>query len=48
MKSAGIDVSGLTVGAVINTSTGACDSESEAEMLDILNSAGVTSCKIWC
>ena len=48
MKSAGIDVSGLTVGAVINTSSGGCDSESEGEMLDILNSAGVTNCKIWC
>jgi len=51
MKSAGIDVSGLTVGAVINTSSGRCDSESEAEMLDILDildSAGVTGCKIWC
>ena len=33
MKSAGIDVSGLTVGAVINTSSAGCDSESEAEML---------------
>lgn len=48
MKPAGIDVSGLKVGAVINTSSGGCDSESEAEMLDILNSAGVTNCKTWC
>ena len=48
MKSTGINVSGLTVGAVINTSSGGCDSESAAEILDILNSAGVTGCKIWC
>ena len=48
MRSAGIDVPGLKVGAIINTSSGGCDSESEAEMLDILRNAGVTNCKIWC
>jgi diacylglycerol kinase family enzyme len=48
MKSAGLDVSGRKVGAIINTSSGGCDSESEAEMLDILKSAGVTNCKTWC
>ena len=37
MKLAGLDISGLKVGAIINTSSGGCDSESEAEMLDILN-----------
>ena len=47
MKSAGFDVSALKVGAIINTSSGGCDSESEAEMLDILKSAGVTHCKTW-
>jgi len=48
MKSAELDVSRLKIGAIINTSSGGCDSESEAEMLDVLNSAGVTNCKIWC
>jgi diacylglycerol kinase family enzyme len=48
MKSAGLDVLGLKVGAIINTSSGGCDSESEAEMLGILKSAGVTNCKTWC
>jgi diacylglycerol kinase family enzyme len=48
MKSAGLDVSGRKVGAIINTSSGGCDSESEAEMLDIVKSAGVTNCKTWC
>jgi diacylglycerol kinase family enzyme len=48
MKSTGLDVSGLKVGAIINTSSGGCDSASEAEMLDILKSAGVTNCKTWC
>src|SRR6059058_1515215 len=48
MKSAGLDVSGRKVGAIINTSSGGCDSESEAEMLDILKSAGVTNCKALC
>ena len=48
MKSADGDVSKLKVGAIINTSSGGCDSESEAEMVDILKSAGVTNCKTWC
>jgi diacylglycerol kinase family enzyme len=48
MKSAGIDVLGLKFGAIINTSSGGCESESEAEMLGILNDAGVTNCKTWC
>ena len=43
-----LDVSALEVGAVINTSSGGCDSESEAEMLHIFKSAGVTNCKTWC
>ena len=37
MKSAELDVLGLKFGAIINTSSGGCDSESEAEMLGILN-----------
>lgn len=48
MKSAGINISGLKVGAIINTSSGGCDSESEAEMLDILRGAGVIDCRTWC
>ena len=46
--SAGFDISELKVGAIINTSSGGCDSESEAEMLQIFKSAGVNNCKIWC
>jgi diacylglycerol kinase family enzyme len=48
MKSAGLDVSGLKVGVIINTSSGGCGSESEAEMLSIVKGAGVTNCKTWC
>jgi diacylglycerol kinase family enzyme len=48
MESQHIDVSGLKFGAIINTSSGGCDSESEAEMLDIVRHAGVTDCKTWC
>jgi diacylglycerol kinase family enzyme len=48
MKSAVVDISGLKVGAIINTSSGGCDFESEAEMLGLVKSAGVTNCKIWC
>jgi len=48
MGSTGIHVSQMKVGAIINTSSGGCDSESEIEMLDILKGAGVTNCKTWC
>ena len=48
MKSAGLDVSGRKVGAIINTSSGGCDAESEAEMLDLLKGANVSNCKTWC
>jgi diacylglycerol kinase family enzyme len=46
--SVAFDLSELKVGAIINTSSGGCDSHSEAEMLHILKSAGVNNCKIWC
>ena len=46
--SAGFDISELKVGAIINTSSGGCDSESETEMLQIFKGAGVNNCKIWC
>jgi len=48
MEPAGIHVSQMKVGAIINTSSGGCDSESEIEMLDMFKSAGVTNCKTWC
>ena len=48
MESARIDLSGLKVGAIINTSSGGCDSKSEAEMLDLLKGANVSNCKTWC
>src|SRR5437867_8377318 len=48
MGSARIDLSELKVGAIINTSSGGCDAESEAEMLDLLKGANVTNCKTWC
>ena len=48
MESGDVDVSALKVGAIINTSSGGCDSESEPEMLHILKNAGVTNCKTWC
>ena len=48
MEPAGIDLSQMKVGAIINTSSGGCDSESEIEMLGILKGAGVTNCKTWC
>jgi diacylglycerol kinase family enzyme len=48
MKSIGLDMSALKVGAVINTSSGGCDSKSEAEIHDIFQEAGVTDCRTWC
>ena len=48
MEAEAIDVSQMKVAAIINTSSGGCDSESEAEMLDILEGAGVTNRKTWC
>jgi diacylglycerol kinase family enzyme len=48
MEAEAMDVSQMKVAAIINTSSGGCDSESEAEMLHILERAGVTNCKTWC
>jgi diacylglycerol kinase family enzyme len=48
IESARIDASQLKIGAIINTSSGGCDPESEREMLEILKNAGVTNCKTWC
>jgi diacylglycerol kinase family enzyme len=48
MEAEAIHVSQMKVAAIINTSSGGCDSQSEAEMLDILARAGVTNCKTWC
>jgi len=48
MKAEEVDVSQKKVAAIINISSGGCDSESEAEMLQILERAGVTGCKTWC
>jgi diacylglycerol kinase family enzyme len=41
-------LSKLKVGAIINTSSGGCDSESEQKMLSILKRAGVVEPKMWC
>ncbi len=38
----------LKVGAIINTSSGGCDADSEAEMLDLLKGANVGQFKTWC
>jgi diacylglycerol kinase family enzyme len=38
----------LKVGAIINTSSGGCDSESEQKMLSVLTDAGLAEPKVWC
>jgi diacylglycerol kinase family enzyme len=48
MEPAGMHVSQMKVGAIINTSSGGCDSAAEAEILDILKGAGVNNYTAWC
>jgi diacylglycerol kinase family enzyme len=43
-----IRLSELKVGAIINTSSGGSDSESEQRMLRILTEAGIVEPKVWC
>ena len=43
-----IRLSELKVGAIINTSSGGCDLESEQKMLSILKRAGIVEPKTWC
>jgi hypothetical protein len=46
MESSDIRLSELKVGAIINTSSGGCDLESEQKMLSILKGAGVAEPKM--
>ena len=48
MESNVIGLSRLKVGAMINTSSGGCDLDSEEKMLAELESAGIVGAKIWC
>jgi diacylglycerol kinase family enzyme len=48
MESSDIRLSELKVGAIINTSSGGCDLESEKTMLSILKRAGIVEPKAWC
>jgi diacylglycerol kinase family enzyme len=41
-------LSELKVGAILNTSSGGCDSESEKKVRSILNGAGIVKLKAWC
>jgi diacylglycerol kinase family enzyme len=43
-----IRLSELKVGAIINTSSGHCDSESEQKIFSILTRAGIVEPKVWC
>jgi diacylglycerol kinase family enzyme len=43
-----IRLSELKVGAIINTSSGGCDSESEQKMFSVLTRAGIVEPKVWC
>ena len=43
-----IRLSELKVGAIINTSSGGCDSESEQKILSILTRAGIVEPRVWC
>jgi len=48
VESNAIRLSELKVGGIINTSSGGCDSDSEATMLETLNSAGIVDARLWC
>jgi len=48
VKPAPINLSELKVGVIINTSSGGCDVDSEAELRDLLEGAGVANCRSWC
>jgi diacylglycerol kinase family enzyme len=48
MESNNIRLSELKVGVIINTSSGGCDSESQAKMLAELKGAGIVEPTIWC
>ena len=48
VESAVVRLSELKVGAIINTSSGGCDLESEREMIGILERAGIVEPRTWC
>jgi diacylglycerol kinase family enzyme len=48
MESNAIRLSELKVGAIVNTSSGSCDLESEEKMLNTLKGAGIAKPRIWC
>jgi diacylglycerol kinase family enzyme len=48
MESNDVRLSELKVGAIINTSSGGCDLESEQKMLNKLKGAGIVEPKMWC
>jgi diacylglycerol kinase family enzyme len=48
MESNAIRLSELKVGAIINTSSGSCDLESEEKMLNALKRAGIVEPRMWC
>jgi diacylglycerol kinase family enzyme len=48
VESNAIRLSELKVGAIINTSSGGCDLESEGKLLNILTRAGIVEPKTWC
>lgn len=48
MKSNALRLSELKVGAIINTSSGNCDLESEQKVLNALKDAGIVDPRMWC
>jgi diacylglycerol kinase family enzyme len=43
-----IRLPGLKVGAIINTSSGSCDPQSEQKIFSVLTRAGIVEPKVWC
>ena len=48
MKLEPVGLSELRSGAIINTSSGGCDLESEQKMFNIFKAVGIVEPKMWC
>lgn len=43
-----VDLRGLRIGALLNTSSGSCDLQAEEDMAAILGAAGLSPVRLWC
>ena len=48
INGAQLDLRSLSIGALLNTSSGSCDLAAEQDLAGILQEAGLTPVKLWC